>query len=762
VSGAADYRIEIIKARPQGLETFDLGPVPVGDVIDVTSHVELDGFGSINRALESDLFSFKTGDITLTFDNPRGFFEDLFAFFGPDDMWGLKIYRRGLGNFYGCLIGIGSILFLPKDRQVEVTAYGLTKILDRTSAEGSECKRSFLNPPPTLTVATTPGVTVTLSLSASGTIGYATGDTLHLTDHVNAEDLIVKRVISGTSVEVETPTQHSYAIGTPVVCTTPFHRSRNIDFLVRALFKQAGFAMTDLRLSNSQFNTLGPTPVNLSGLPVFVALGGGHNPVYTNPSQKDGAEFITQLVDGTRSQASPDVAWVVSDATVQAWVDWSPYFLQGDAGPPILPRTPNAGEAVKGGDPHNCGWDLRGATMTMYVLNTGTKRLQKRTSTDGTTWTALADVTTPDVPGMVSPSSGEVFGCDYDPVRDQVLVYATNGATFVLQLYDVAGTSWTNLLQADDVGATLYGGFSYCRDLDCFIGLRGTVVLGPTFEAVAFRGTSRLWKRTFPGCLITTNGTNSAVYPTDSIRFVNGKLYTVVISDGEAQLLVTPDQFQTYTIRSISASGTGFRTFGARVNGAYVLVAYNSNFQRVLLYGAPFYAGVISYADFTGLSVGEGLKKLALLANALFRVDDDAQGRFVARDLYDPGAVVDVGDLQMDRTDDLIWEQTSQYVTVAGNGVSATAGNHNFAAQGIELDSSFLPNEATAQSLADTAYAFFSLARRYVEAQFVDLDGRKFEPLDRVTLGGPERYFVEESDHDLASDEFQLTLIEDR
>lgn len=757
MSGAADYRFEIIKARPQGIETFDLGPVVAGEVVDVTANVELDGFGAINRAMERDLLSFKTGDLTLTFDNPRGYFDDLFAFFGATDIWSLRVYRRGVVQFWGCMIGKGSILFNRKDRQVEVTAYGLTKILDMTSAEGAECKRSFLNPAPTLTVATAAGVTVTIAISGGGT-DFLTGDVLHLTDHVNAEDVTVKRVASATSVELEAATAHAYAIGTPVVITTPYHRNRTISYLVGQLFKQAGIAMSELRISNSQFNSLGPTPVNLSGLPVFATT----NPVYTNPAQKSGAEYITQLVDGTRSQASPDAAWVVSDATVRAWVDWSKYFVQGDAGPAIVPRTPNTAESVKGGDPHNQGYDLRAGTMICYQVNTATKRLQKATTVTADGWGAFADVTTPDVPGMATPGSGEIFGCEYDPVRDKVLVYGTNGATFILQLYDVAGTSWSNALQADDVGATFYGGFSYCRDLDMMIGLRGTVTLGPTFDVVAFRGASRLWKRTFPGVLITTNGTNSLIYPTHSIRYVNGKLYTVVVSDGETQFLVTPDQFVTYTLRGLSSSGTGYRAFGARVNNAYVSATYVSTVQRRFLYAAPFYAGVVEYADFEGLSVAEALKKLSILANALFFVDDDLQGHFVARDLYDTGAVTDIGDRPMEQTDDLIWDQVAQYVTASGNGVEATAGDHDFAADGIDLESSLLPNEAFCQSLVDSVYAYYSVARRFVEAPVLDSDGRIYRPLDRVTLGGAERYLVYESDHDLGSDEVQLSLLEDR
>jgi hypothetical protein len=758
-SAPNDFRVEVIKSRPQGLETFDLGPVVAGEVVDITSRVLRDGMGSVNRATDRDLLSFKTGDMTMALKNGDGYFDDLFAFLTATTIWGCRVYRRGAVQFYGVIIGKGSITFDRKVKTCEITVYGLTKILDMTTAEGTDCKRVFQNPitnPYTLNGSHGAGST-TLTLT-TGAEDFETGDTLHLTDHANAEDVTVKRIASATSVELEAATVHLYASLTPVVCSTPFFRYKTISYLATQLFKQAGIALSELRISPSQFNTLAPTPQNLTELPAFAA----GNPVYTNPAQRSGREYITQLVNGTKYQTSPDVGWTVGDATIRAWVDWSKYYLQSDTGPAIVPRTPNTAESVKGGDPHNQGYDLRTGTMICYQVNTATKRLQKATTVTEDGWGAFADVTTPDVPGMATPGSGEVYGCDYDPVRDEVLVYGTNGATFILQLYSVSGTSWSSCLQADDVGATLYGGFSYCRDLQCFIGLRGTSVLGTVFDIVAFRGASRLWKRSFPGVLIQTNGTNSAIYPTDSIRYVNGKLYTVAVTDGEAQLIVSADQFVTYTARSLAATtGTSLRTFGARVNNAYVIAAYSGTVQRALLYAAPFYAGVVSYADFTGLSVAEGLKKLSILTNSLFFLDDDLQGHFVARDLYDSGAVLDVTTLEAEQSDVFLWDQAVQYVSASGNGVEAVSGNNAFAADGIELTSDFLPNEAFAQSLADAYYAFYSAQRKYLDASFHDVDGHIYRPLDRVVIGA-ERFLVYESDHDLTGDSVSVQLLEDR
>ena len=743
-----DFRVEIIKSRPQGIVSPTLGSPVSGDVLDVTKYVIRDSVGSVNRATDRDLLSFKTGDMTMAFKNGDGYFDDLFAFFGATDTWGCRVYRRGVAQFYGCLIGLGSITFDRKIKTCEVTVYGLTKLLDMTAAD--TVKRTIADT--TVTTATLGASTLTVA----STSGLLSGDTLHLTDHANAEDVTVKQVTSATVVSLEAALVRTYAAGSSVSCTTPFYRYKTISYLVNALFTEAGIGIAEYRISPSQFSTLAPTLQNLSGLPTFAAT----NPFYTNPAQKDGYEYITQLVSGTRYQTSPDADWIVADATVQAWVDWSPYFVQGSTGPAIVPRTPNDGEAVKGGDPHNCGWDLRGATMTMYAVGATSHRLTRRTSVDGTTWTAAADVTTPDVPGMLTPNTDDCYGCDYDPVRNQVIVYASGDK--LLQLYDVAGTTWTDIKPAGEA-AKLYGGFSYCADLDCFIGLRGTLSTGTVFDIVAFRGAARLWVRTFPGVLVGGPGSlaSSNVWPTDSIRYLNGKLYTVAITDGETQLIVSGDQFVSYTARSVSATGTAFRTFGGRVNNAYLITAYSSTLPRVYLYAAPFYAGVVEYADFDGLSIAEALKKLSVLTNALFFVDNDLQGHFIARDLYDPGNVFDMSNVITDESDDFLWDQTSQYVTASGNSVKATAGLAAFAADGIALDSSFLPNEAFAQALADSYFAFYSALRKYISAGVHDVDGHIYQPMDRVFIDSM-RYLVYESDHDLIGDSVSVQLLEDR
>ena len=198
----------------------------------------------------------------------------------------------------------------------------------------------------------------------------------------------------------------------------------------------------------------------------------------------------------------------------------------------------------------------------------------------------------------------------------------------------------------------------------------------------------------------------------------------------------------------------------ARIAGQYRIWSYRGSAPRGHVLAAPFYAGVVEYADFSGQSIAEALQELSVLTNALFWVDDDGQGHFVARDLYDPGEVAAVDDLLLESQEDLLWDETVQYVEVSGGGVNVVSGNSDFAASGMSLSSQMIPNEAFAKALADSYAEFYSRGRRMIEGSLLDEDGRVYRPLDRVSIG-PLRFLVYESDHDLTSDEIAVRLLED-
>jgi hypothetical protein len=375
-------------------------------------------------------------------------------------------------------------------------------------------------------------------------------------------------------------------------------------------------------------------------------------------------------------------------------------------------------------------------------------------------------VATVPAPRWNAASTNSEIGCEVDEGRQQIYIWSNEGGggagTPTMELYDIGGGTFTNIRQADDVAGVCYGGLKYVPELDAVIGLRSATKNGPAFEIVAWRNGVRLWKRPFPNSLVQTiAGVSHTIWPTHTLRFVAGKLYCVLISDGKAQLLWTGDEFQSYTMRALSDPGVGPRCFAGRVNDAYQIACYSGTFQRGLFIAAPFYAGVVTYADFKDSSCAEALKKLAILADALFWVDDDGGAHFVARDLYDPGSIVDISDRVLRRPADTpIWDQTSQWVKVSGNGFEATAGNAGYSSDGIEIESDFIPNAAFAQALADALYAVFHPRREYVELQVLDVDGLTYWPLQRLVVDGMQ-CFVHESDEDLIEDEIVVRSLEE-
>lgn len=763
----ADFRVEIVKARPQSAVSPSLGPPVDGEVLDVTDYTSLDDIGSINRAIERDLLTLKTGDCTLSFQNDTGFFDDLFNVLTAADVWGLRIYRRGKLRFHGVVIGLGSIIFNRKEEMVEVTAYGLNKLLDLTDA--SLVKRTIADM--TVTTATAGATTMTVNTTA----GLLSGDTLHPTDHANSEDVIVKQVTSGTVVSLEAPLVNSYAAGATVSCTTPFYRFKSIEFLVRAVYTESGVAMSILRISGSRFSRLAPTPVNLEGLPLTADAHRGMTETVSTIGGRGGVILGIHNVDDY-GQFGPDQAWQVLGLPDKGPYDWSPYYVQGNTDAGFLCFEPDDGSASEGanGDRFHTFWGAidymppaGGSPRRIWGTNVGTFPLQlrERTTVGGVVYTAATGVT---VPADSGTNYFPILTCEYDPVRNFTYlgwgVDSSGGSNRHFRYRDHGGAAWVDAKQGDDSANTGYYGARYVADKDYVLVLRSTGSHVGPFEICAFRGTARLWKRPFPPCLIAHDiSGNPDFYPTRTARFVNGSIYMVFVSGGAVQFLRTDDEFQTYTMRTLVPATSKTIMMACRVGDTYRIACYKGAAPKGYFVAAPSYAGVVDYADFDGLTGAEALKKLGVLINAIPGVDDNLQGSFIARDLYDPGEVFDLSeDDILERSDTLIWEETARYTKLSGNGIEVTAGDVAFAAEGIDLESSLLPNEAYAQALCDDYNDFYSVARRFSEQVIGDFEGRIYSPLLRANVPDFGRAFVYESDDSVADDEITAAWLEDR
>ena len=776
---ATDFAVEILKVAPG----TTLGPL---DLVTVTDRTSIEDIGTINRAVDRDLLNFKTGDVTLGFWNADGFMTDLFALFGVTDRWQLRIFRRGAIQFWGVIIGQGSIHFDKKEKTCEITAYGLTRMLNDVSAES--VKRGEFSG---LTVTTATAGASTLTMSSTALL--LTGDVMHLIDTAQAknEDVTVKLVTSATVVSLAAALVNTYAGGSPITVETPFYRYKTIRFLVEELLEAAGVPLADYRMSKSQFRNIGPVPLAHGGLSsTKTIISGGCERIVS--SQKRNYAILDTLGVYYQPVDSPDADWVLEDATLRPWIDWSRYRTQVQGPPAVILRAPDA-VGVAASEAFALAVDDRTATRMIYRFNAATSALESNTTTDGTTWTGWVNV--------VALAGDTVdTGCEFDPVRN--LVYVTSGVsgtgTWRAVVRDIGGASTTVLSAADPSGPG-YHGFRYIPEKDYVLALYGSWLTlgafsptgfpGAACQIAALRGTSVLWTRALPAA--NHIGSNAGAFAgadraaagstllgntfcsMHGARYINGTIYFVAYINGKATLVWSADEFVTVNYKSLGGASSSLASFHpARVADAYYAWTYTTANQanaadKLYLVGAPFYAGVIAYADFEGKSCAEALKDLAVLSDALFWVDDSAQAHFVARDLYDPGAVQPLdGDpdaasrRDMDRTEDVIWEESVSYVEVSGGGFSAVSGENDFAASGISLDSALIPNEAFAQALADAFYDFYGRRRAFIEMNVRDPDGTIYQPLDRKTLDGI-RYLVYESDHNLAEDEVSLKLLED-
>ncbi len=776
--GAADWTASLVKAPPStyhgtpGPAPIDIGP----------PYLYRDGFGSINRAIDRNLLSFKTGDLSLTLRNRDGFADELFSDLKPTDRWVVTVQRRGLAVASGIVMGLGSIKYDRTHRVCQVIGYGPTRILEDSSAE--PVSRTF----GAITITGAVAVSATV-LPLSTTAGMLQGDMLHLlsTDQAKTEDVIIKTVDSAMQVTLKAGTSNAYASPDVVTVSTPYYRYKTIDFLIRQLFQAAGIGVAEITLSRSQFGRAAPSPISWNGLGVTKALVSGACERVV-AGQKRIYAILDTLGSYYQPTGSPDADWLQEDATLRPWIDWSRYRNQVDGAPDVILRAPDA-VGVAGSEAFALGVDNRSATKKIYRYNPATLSIESNTTTDGTTWTGWVNVTS-----FALGDTGDT-GCEFDPVRN--LVYHTRGKSvqslWTSGVYDVSGGGAGGQLSDADANGPGYHGFRYIPEKDYVLALYGSwrtiggsspsFFFGSDCQIVALRGISVLWTRPLPK-INHIGGSSAAAGPTDRIvsgstalgnafcslhgaRSINGVLYFVAFVNGQLSLFWSADDFKTVTYKSIGGATTSVGSaHPGRAADAYYVWSYSTKGQalasdKAYELGAPFYAGVIPYADHSGLSVAEALKNLAVLTNAVFWVDDDFEGHFVARDLLPALPPVEIGGSVLSRVETHLWDQSVQYVEVSGGSAAAqVSGNHAFAASGLSLSSPFMPNDAMAQALADSYYAFLSLQRRFIELSNEDKDGRIFQPLDRVLLDGL-RYLVYESEHDPANDQATLRLLED-
>jgi len=719
--------------------------------IDLTDRVQIDGLGSITKAIEQDFLSFRTGDVTLLLDNSDGEMDALFADLAADVRWWASIDIDGTRVFAGVVLGQGSIRFLKREEEVEITIYGATRILEDTSAES--VKRTFSD----MTLTGTHAVAATV-LNMNTTAGLLPKDTLHIrhTNGSTKEDVTIRYVNSATQVTITAGLANGYPADSAVDMTSPFYRYKSIETLARALFEAARIPVFEYLTTPSQFAGAAPTRLSHGGLGTTKALA-------SPGAERNGRVYAILDTVGSyyQDETAPDSDWVQEDATLRPWVDWSRYRKQSEPAPTVILRWPDAVGA--GQQEWNCCIDDRDpVTKYAYRCAAGFSfQIQRNSTTDGTTWTGWANYGS----GGITHGYAEVMGTEFDPVRGHIYCQVGDGNVRYTAMYKIDTDSWVDV----NLNSAQPGGLRYIPENDYLLGSYDPSG-GPVgfLNFVGYRNGLSIFERTpeLPSHLkvgsVPAGGAGGYYSVTLGARYVSGRVHMVVVFDNAVCMLSSADDWQTARVaKVIKETIWSGGAFGSRVNDAYYFWPYGSNavIDREYHLAAPFHSGVINYADFEGKSVAEALGDLAVISNAVFWVDDDLQGHFVSRDAVQGAVPIDItGDI-VDRSDTEIWEEARQFVTVSGGGFEAGAGDADFSADAHDITAEFLPNEAYAIELAQVFYDFYSKRRRMIEAETDDLDSLHM-PLDRVILDG-QQYLVHEADRDLSEEKYRLTLLED-
>ena len=706
---------------------------PSGASTDVSGRLSLDGTGRVSYAVEQNLHEFRAGDFSGVFDNKDGFFDDLFSGLDTADRWRLRVSRRGVVFFYGIIIPTDDIHFDRRDFTVEITALDMSKLAEEIPAD--TVARA-------ITLSLTAGAAAgTQILTLNSTAGLYNVDSLILRENFNEETVEIQLIKDATTVEVKAGLTNTYTTAAFVFLETPFYRYQTPAFLVNALLDALGSNIAGREIRITEYD---------SPIPLFSPASSNklNSPVVPNGFLQKGGVHLVALGSTGFTQADPAGEWT-SIGAGNNFIDWTPYRFYADGEPATHARSPIASNT----NPY--GVDLTPGALVVYevFIPGGTPRncnIQKYTSADGLTWVGPTFVATLGDAG-VGNSMTHAFG-DYDSNRNRVYYsWVSNVGTKEFAFWDVAGAAKTALDSTDQRRTlNLTANLRYSRDYD------GIIVLNNT------QGTIEIWRGSVR---VVSRALDPEVIPLIHVkqaRYFRGAWYMPCYKAKRGFLLYTEDDFATvYQIQMIdNASFNDAKV--TIVNGSIrVMLLGGSPFGTRFFVGAPYFAGIIPYADFSGQSVANALDDLAVLMNAVFWIDQNAVAHFVVQQVgsgKDP-VVLDPQKDVTERAEDPIWVETYDYVTVSSGGNDGEAGRKTSFSRNLSISTQIGVEGGIATSVAIFMWHFFSKRRKWDRVSLPDTE-HLYELLDPIDLGGV-RWFVHEISYALPVFEVELALVED-
>jgi hypothetical protein len=333
---------------------------------------------------------------------------------------------------------------------------------------------------------------------------------------------------------------------------------------------------------------------------------------------------------------------------------------------------------------------------------------------------------------------------EYDPVADQVWVAyeRINPAASLTKIYDV-GTDTTSTFLASE-----HGELRCCRELGVMLWYSGTSL------RIYELGTGHALLRTI------TVPANLKLW---TWRYLDRQVCVLYVLNNSTRLLVLDaDSWTTlgdYEIAQSSASPHLLTVF-TQADGADVGIGYGGGRYFVL---ARYFAGIIPYADFEGMSCGAALRELAVAAAAVLEVDEYKVGRIRGRSfLLSPETTVELGD-PLEQQSMPVWEDFRSSVVVTGESesgdeIEVTQGETGDSSHRLEISSKFVTTEGLATAIAALYHAFYGVVRAQ-ESVTVEEPFDRVRPFRTVSLGG-RTYLVLEAETELMDRTQQLRLVE--
>ncbi|HLC28922.1 MAG TPA: hypothetical protein VJL07_05705 [Dehalococcoidia bacterium] len=714
---------------------------PAGD-FDISDRVALDAFAGISEEAEITLTGLTHSDLSMTLRDTDGELRRYLTNLGPSDLIYLDVIRsvdarrmKWQRLFQGILDLPWSVSYDPKNQEVELQAFSLTKLLERTPA--SALARVVTGVTGSVSA---PGTSVTVT----STTNILAGDKITLDDGIKDETQTVQYVSSAT-VLITSAFSNSFT-NAMLRLDTPYPRDASVKDLVNDLVAAAGSGpiAVDVRqtaLTIPVHQDMATTPIRLSVEEPRAMLW------YTqSPNAATGSTGI--LVKGALLTEfwAPNVRDGFTARAAQysqGTGDWRPYSL-------TEPATLVAASAQPAGDGGSAAWDH--ANGRRYHLNVTLTLLDLYRN--GVNLVTVAG----------SASGFDSFWLDYDPVGDWVWVsYQRAGSDGALKRVRLSDADVAFVVTSAPARS----------QVRCLRALNAMMFYRPddrTLTAYA---------------LGTTEGTVVATMPQNSYPYLwtlkaGGQTVAVLYAlFGRTRMRVW--DYSWVLLADFEVHGNawgGWNTTTTYSNRFPILSVVPDEAEDVYVGYAPslttgtgkFFCasrslvGVVKYADFGDLSCAAAIRELAVASCAILRMDPDGNGLMAGRAhaVLPTQAIPEIPD-PIEREQLPISEVYRASVLVKGKTEDGEefeeiAGDAGDSAHRLEIQGQLVTTRSLAATIANLYASFLAFPRREEKLTIRD-DGTLIAALDEVSFDG-RRWLVLESSLDIGDQERELRLIE--